>query len=258
MTETTAGAGVVAVQEQQASHRAAGGAGHAGRRRTRSWRARWAPDRRRAASGDAAAAEPTGRRRARREAAAPDAQAQPVPQVPQSPQELVPDRQGEGRGAGGEGPAPPSRPRSLPRITVVQGPCPRGPLSAAAAPSEGSVVTAAEGAQGGGGRPQRGQTVPPQGVPAERRCRCPRADSRHDRARDPLALPAVAPATGQGQSAGGAQAPQTGRRARRRWRPRRTGPSRAGRAHRVRTPARRGRPDAAHGRCSGCLAAGAP
>ncbi|MYW35240.1 PAS domain S-box protein, partial [Streptomyces sp. SID2119] len=38
--------------------------------------------------------------------------------------------------------------------------------AASSAPSEGSVVTAAEGAQGAG-RPQRGQTVPPQGVPVD-------------------------------------------------------------------------------------------
>ncbi|NED09001.1 hypothetical protein G3I55_46080, partial [Streptomyces sp. SID6648] len=40
------------------------------------------------------------------------------------------------------------------------------PSAAPGAPSEGAVVTAAENAQGGG-RPQLGQTVPPQGVPVD-------------------------------------------------------------------------------------------
>ncbi|MDF6043506.1 PAS domain-containing protein [Streptomyces sp. JH14] len=218
MTETTAGAGVVAVQEQQ-------GASGGGRRRAR----RASTDAflespvggtdAVAGSGDAAA-EPTGRRRARREAVAPDEQAQPVPQVPQSPQELVPDRQGEGSGRRRGRPSPAET--AEPSAQLAQGSQPsQGPgsalaLSAAAAPSEGSVVTAAEGAQGGGGRPQRGQTVPPQGVPAEMAVPVPAGGQPARQSNEnQLALPAVAPAAGQGQSEGGAQAQQTGRRARR-------------------------------------------
>ncbi|MFJ6854006.1 PAS domain-containing protein [Streptomyces sp. NPDC091271] len=102
-----------------------------------------------AESGDTAAAEPTGRRRARRES--------PAPQEQQREQDLTPHRLNEGSGR--------RRGRPSPAETVGE---PRQALAlpaAASAPSEGSVVTAAEGAQGGGGRPQRGQTVPPQGVP---------------------------------------------------------------------------------------------
>ncbi|MEV8226247.1 PAS domain-containing protein [Streptomyces sp. NPDC079167] len=100
-------------------------------------------------SGDTAAAEPTGRRRARREP--------PAAQEPQQEQDMTPHRLNEGSG----------RRRGRPSPAETGGE-PRQALAlpaAASAPSEGSVVTAAEGAQGGGGRPQRGQTVPPQGVP---------------------------------------------------------------------------------------------
>ncbi|MFJ4843044.1 PAS domain-containing protein [Streptomyces sp. NPDC088746] len=100
-------------------------------------------------SGDTAAAEPTGRRRARRES--------PAPQARQQEQDMTPPQRNEGSG----------RRRGRPSPAETGGE-PRQALAlpaAASAPSEGSVVTAAEGAQGGGGRPQRGQTVPPQGVP---------------------------------------------------------------------------------------------
>ncbi|MFG2593235.1 PAS domain-containing protein [Streptomyces sp. NPDC048438] len=102
-----------------------------------------------AESGDTAAAEPTGRRRARRES--------PAPQEQQQEQDMTPPQRNEGSG----------RRRGRPSPAETGGE-PRQALAlpaAASAPSEGSVVTAAEGAQGGGGRPQRGQTVPPQGVP---------------------------------------------------------------------------------------------
>ncbi|MFG2569637.1 PAS domain-containing protein [Streptomyces sp. NPDC048567] len=96
-----------------------------------------------AAPGDTGAAAPTGRRRARRAAPAPEA-----------PNELIPAQQvteGSGRRRGRPSPAETGAPGQALALP-------------AAAPSEGSVVTAAEGAQGG--RPQLGQTVPPQGVPA--------------------------------------------------------------------------------------------
>ncbi|MEW1615268.1 MULTISPECIES: PAS domain-containing protein [unclassified Streptomyces] len=181
--------------------------------------------------GDGPVAEPTGRRRARRDPAAPEEQAAP---------ELIPAQQSEGsgrrrgrpspaetgamgsgavgsgtagsgtagNGAAGNGPvsngpveiAPPSvGPASVGTSPVGSpsvGPTPVPPTGTgmpgggqggaqrqaqqqpqqpqrqalaltSAAPSEGSVVTAAEGAQGAGGRPQRGQTVPPQGVPVD-------------------------------------------------------------------------------------------
>ncbi|MFJ3090576.1 PAS domain-containing protein [Streptomyces sp. NPDC086838] len=99
------------------------------------------------AAGDTGAAAPTGRRRARRAAPAPEA----------APNELIPAQQaaeGSGRRRGRPSPAETGAPGQALALPP-------------AAPSEGSVVTAAEGAQGAGARPQRGQTVPPQGVPAE-------------------------------------------------------------------------------------------
>ncbi|MFJ9687003.1 PAS domain-containing protein [Streptomyces bacillaris] len=87
------------------------------------------------------------------------------------------------------------------------------------APSEGSVVTSAEGAQGAG-RPQRGQTVPPQGVPADPQQPVPPAGrrARHEGGDHRPALPALAAGsggtgmgTGQGQDqAPGAQGVQVG------------------------------------------------
>ncbi|MER5615813.1 PAS domain-containing protein [Streptomyces sp. NPDC002215] len=128
--------------------------------------------------GDTAAAEPTGRRRARREPVAQDAHGaesartegsgrrrgrpspaetgaqHSLPELPGSPES--PGSPEQGRGAG--------QALALPSASAAS--VPAAP-SAPSAPSEGSVVTAAEGAQGGGSRPQLGQTVPPQGVPAE-------------------------------------------------------------------------------------------
>ncbi|WP_406501304.1 PAS domain-containing protein [Streptomyces sp. NBC_01590] len=179
--------------------------------------------------GDTAAAEPTGRRRARREPGAQDERAVPGAQ----------DTQGGGSGRRRGRPSPaesgvqlPGSPGSPETPEQEQGagqalalPAASSP-SAASAPSEGSVVTAAEGAQGGGSRPQLGQTVPPQGVPAEGQLAVPVPAGGH-RARQgaehqgQLALPASAPdsAVGPASDAGSptpSQAPRpTGRRARR-------------------------------------------
>ncbi|WP_328720647.1 PAS domain-containing protein [Streptomyces sp. NBC_00247] len=139
-------------------------------------------------AGDAGA---TGRRRARRGPAAVEEQAQEALVPPPS--------EGSGRRRGRPSPAETApvpaqagpaqqagpTPQPVPGQQAVPVPAQAGPphrlpaaqarprgagqalaLPAAGnAPSEGSVVTAAEGAQGAG-RPQRGQTVPPQGVPA--------------------------------------------------------------------------------------------
>ncbi|MER5551398.1 PAS domain-containing protein [Streptomyces sp. NPDC002793] len=106
-------------------------------------------------SGDTAAGEPTGRRRARRAAEGAPEQDHAAEQDMTLPQRSEGSGRRRGRPSpaetGAESAAEPRQALALP--------------AAASAPSEGSVVTAAEGAQGGGGRPQRGQTVPPQGVP---------------------------------------------------------------------------------------------
>ncbi|MFI1223920.1 MULTISPECIES: PAS domain-containing protein [unclassified Streptomyces] len=120
------------------------------------------------APDDRPAGEPTGRRRARRGAAAPEEQ---------QAAELVPAQQGEGSGRRRGRPSPTEAAQdAVPRDTgnsvrQQQQPQPQRQAlaltSAPSAPSEGSVVTAAENAQGAGGRPQLGQTVPPQGVPVD-------------------------------------------------------------------------------------------
>ncbi|MFF4246106.1 PAS domain-containing protein [Streptomyces sp. NPDC001822] len=149
-----------------------------------------------AADGDTAAAEPTGRRRARRESAAPQEQ--------QPEAEMTPPQQGEGSGrrrgrpSPAESAAPVQEERSRQALAL--------PPAASTGASEGSVVTAAEGAQGGGGRPQLGQTVPPQGVPLGASGRTGRQGSPEQ-----PALPALAPAEApagpeQGQQAGGRRA----------------------------------------------------
>lgn len=179
---------------------------------------------------DTGAVEPTGRRRARRGTVTQEESAQQLQQGPQSPQGLVPaQQQGEGSGRRRGRPSPaeataapvqsPLPAQSTQSPQPGQGPGQALALPGAAAPSEGSVVTAAEGAQGGGGRPQRGQTVPPQGVPAEMPVSAGGHRTRQGN-ENQLALPAVAPAAGQGQSEGGPQQGQaqpqpTGRRARR-------------------------------------------
>ncbi|MEU1123311.1 PAS domain-containing protein, partial [Streptomyces sp. NPDC005899] len=145
-------------------------------------------------AGDTAAAEPTGRRRARR-AAAPDGQ-RPEHDV------ILPQQSGgSGRRRGRPSPAEtgPDAAAAEPRRALAL----PAAASSATAPSEGSVVTAAEGAQGGGGRPQRGRTVPPQGVPHE-------AQGRPEGGHQP-ALPALAsPEAPPQQSRTGQPAQQPG------------------------------------------------
>ncbi|MFE7625264.1 PAS domain-containing protein [Streptomyces sp. NPDC057509] len=179
-----------------------------------------------AAPGDTGASEPTGRRRARRAA--------PAPEV--APNELIPAQQAEGSGRRRGRPSPAEA--GAQAAAQVPGQALALP---SAAPSEGSVVTAAEGAQGGGGRPQRGQTVPPQGVAADAQVPVPAGGHRghrgHSGEENRLALPAAvnaveAPAPAAfsdlndgGHAAPGATAPvsespapapqPTGRRARR-------------------------------------------
>ncbi|WP_405389643.1 PAS domain-containing protein [Streptomyces sp. NBC_01102] len=154
-------------------------------------------------AGDTAAAEPTGRRRARREADSTQEQ---------QAQDVIPPQQGEGSGRRR------GRPSPAETGTEVRAEQPRQalalPAAASTTPSEGSVVTAAEGAQGGGGRPQRGQTVPPRGVPQEA------AQGMRTRpgGGNQAALPALASAESspQQQQQQGNQAQQSGaRRARR-------------------------------------------
>ncbi|MFD0344511.1 PAS domain-containing protein [Streptomyces sp. NPDC127117] len=200
------------------------------------------------ADGDTAAAEPTGRRRARREPAVPDVQ---VAENARS--------EGSGRRRGRPSPAETGAQHPVPGsaasdASASSAPSAGSPGSGAgqalalpaasapaspSAPSEGSVVTAAEGAQGGGSsRPQLGQTVPPQGVPAEGQIGVPvpagghrarqGAESRNQaQGQNQLALPASAsdsapaqvPAPDSASAAGSpvpSQAsPPTGRRARR-------------------------------------------
>ncbi|MGC5533191.1 PAS domain-containing protein [Streptomyces sp. SR-10] len=175
------------------------------------------------APDDRPAAEPTGRRRARRGPAAPEEQQAP---------ELIPAQQGEGSGRRRGRPSPAeAAPGTVPAVDAVREqpqPSQRGalaltsaPSSAPAAPSEGSVVTAAENAQSGG-RPQLGQTVPPQGVPMDPQQPVP-PTGRRARREDQPALPAL-PALPSGNSGtegvGGHSGPEQsqqpgGRRARR-------------------------------------------
>ncbi|MFD4232815.1 PAS domain-containing protein [Streptomyces sp. NPDC058542] len=143
------------------------------------------------APDDRPAAEPTGRRRARRGPAAPEEQQAP---------ELIPAQQGEGSGRRRGRPSPAeAAPGAVPADAAREQPQPpqRGALALtsapSAAPSEGSVVTAAENAQGGG-RPQLGQTVPPQGVPVDPQQPVPPTGRRARRDGEPgrPALPALA------------------------------------------------------------------
>ncbi|MFI7285304.1 PAS domain-containing protein [Streptomyces anulatus] len=172
---------------------------------------------------DRPAAEPTGRRRARRGPAAPGEQQAP---------ELVPAQQGEGSGRRRGRPSPAeAAPGTVPAdagSAVREQPQPpqRGalaltsaPSAVPAAPSEGSVVTAAENAQGGG-RPQLGQTVPPQGVPVDPQQPVPPTGRRARREGENLALPALASGNNGTEGNGGHPGPEQsqqpgGRRARR-------------------------------------------
>lgn len=158
------------------------------------------------------ASEPTGRRRARREASAHPAPESveapanaPAPDAA-GPHELGPAPQsgGSGRRRGRPSPAETGDPAGAGQQGPGHSPRQALALPAAAtppAPSEGSVVTAAEGAQGGGGRPQRGQTVPPQGVPAEAPTPVPAGGHRaHRGGENQLALPAAGSTGNAGNS----------------------------------------------------------
>ncbi|MFE6919054.1 hybrid sensor histidine kinase/response regulator [Streptomyces rubiginosohelvolus] len=170
------------------------------------------------AADDRPVAEPTGRRRARRGPAAPEEQQAP---------ELIPAQQGEGSGRRRGRPSPAEAALdSVPGTDAgnavrEQRPQPQrqalaltsAPSAAPGAPSEGAVVTAAENAQGGG-RPQLGQTVPPQGVPVDPQQPVPPTGRRARREGEPAALPALTSGNGNGGHPDPAQQPG-GRRARR-------------------------------------------
>ncbi|MFI7324577.1 PAS domain-containing protein [Streptomyces rubiginosohelvolus] len=168
-------------------------------------------------AGDRPVAEPTGRRRARRGPAAPEEQQAP---------ELIPAQQGEGSGRRRGRPSPAEAALDTAAGTgagttgnAVREQQPQrqalaltsAPSGAPGAPSEGAVVTAAENAQGGG-RPQLGQTVPPQGVPVDPQQPVPPTGRRARREGEPAALPALT--SGNGGHPDPAQQPG-GRRARR-------------------------------------------
>ncbi|MEV8363968.1 response regulator [Streptomyces niveus] len=141
-----------------------GGGGGGGRRRAR----RASTDAFLGAPGEEPAGEPTGRRRARTEATP---AADPAPEIPaQVPAQDSGDTSG-GAPGGGTGrrrgrPSPAEDASGVPvpgaEIAVSGPPAPAAPAPPAA--SEGSVVTAAEGARPNG-RAALGQAVPPQGVP---------------------------------------------------------------------------------------------
>ncbi|MFG2429809.1 PAS domain-containing protein [Streptomyces sp. NPDC048590] len=133
-----------------------------------------------------AAGEPTGRRRARREPEAAQEQ--------QHEQDVTAPRRSEGSGRRRGRPSP-AETDAAPAAADQ----PRQALAlpaAAPAASQGSVVTAAEGAQGA--RPQRGRTVPPQGVPQNPAARSGHQGSGHQVGGRP-ALPALASAEAPGR-----------------------------------------------------------
>ncbi|MFD4275168.1 PAS domain-containing protein [Streptomyces cyaneofuscatus] len=187
-----------------------------------------------AGPGDGPVAEPTGRRRARRGPAADEEQVVPElipaqqgegsgrrrgrPSPAESgPEGTVAAGVGGGGEAGGNGGAESGPPQiGPPQIASETGSPQTGSpqiaqqqaqqqpqrqalaltSAASSAPSEGSVVTAAEGAQGAG-RPQRGQTVPPQGVPVDPQQPVPPAGRRARREGEHRpALPALAAGSG--------------------------------------------------------------
>ncbi|MGW2179656.1 PAS domain-containing protein [Streptomyces sp. NPDC001732] len=132
-----------------------------------------------AGAGDTAAAEPTGRRRARRD---PEASGANDSQggIAYDPQELAAAQrtQGSGRRRGRPSPAESGAQIPLPAQllqTPEQGREPgagqpggrQAPGQALALPAAPDAVTVAEGPQGDDGRPQLGRAVPPQGVPGE-------------------------------------------------------------------------------------------
>ncbi|MFD6330848.1 PAS domain-containing protein [Streptomyces niveus] len=189
------------VQQEEApgstggSGRSTGGGGGGGRRRAR----RASTDAFLGAPGEEEpAGEPTGRRRARTEAApAPG----PAPEIPaQVPAQDSGDSSG-GASGGGTGrrrgrPSPAEDASGVPvpgaEIAVSGPPAPAAPAPPAA--SEGSVVTAAEGARPNG-RAALGQAVPPQGVPHGAQQEAVAAGSTGRRARHggQNALPALPP-----------------------------------------------------------------
>ncbi|WP_326694395.1 hybrid sensor histidine kinase/response regulator [Streptomyces sp. NBC_01766] len=138
---------------------------------------------------------PTGRRRARREEAGPGTDGRGTDST----------GAGDGTGAGGTGAGAP-----LPQASLPAGaPAPEnGPSDSGSgrrrgrtelpAPAEGSVVTAAENAQGtaqGPVRAQRGATVPPQGVPSDAHAPSGRRARRAEGMREiENARPALSPA----------------------------------------------------------------
>ncbi|MGW1187868.1 PAS domain-containing protein [Streptomyces sp. NPDC002559] len=124
--------------------------------------------------GDTAAAEPTGRRRARRGPEANDSQGGNA----YDPQELAAAQQTQGSGRRRGRPSPAESGARIPLpAQLLQSPEPgqepgagqsggqQAPGQALALPAAPSAVTADAGAQDGD-RPQLGRTVPPQGVPA--------------------------------------------------------------------------------------------
>ncbi|MFE3589035.1 PAS domain-containing protein [Streptomyces niveus] len=157
------------------------------------------------------AGEPTGRRRARTEAVpAPD----PAPEIPaQVPAQDSGDSSG-GASGGGTGrrrgrPSPAEDASGVPvpgaEIAVSGPPAPAAPTPPAA--SEGSVVTAAEGARPNG-RAALGQAVPPQGVPHGAQQEAVAAGTgRRARHGGQNALPALPP--GPSPTPAPAQAPAT-------------------------------------------------
>ncbi|MFE7466418.1 PAS domain-containing protein [Streptomyces sp. NPDC057499] len=189
--------------------------------------------------GSGAGVEPTGRRRARREPVQDE-------QALQTPVDAQDTQGGSGRRRGRPSPAEAGIQTGAQAGVQVSGTTPpQGTqqarpqaagqaLALPAAPAEGAVVTAAEGAQGGT-RPQLGQTVPPQGVPADGQVPVPAGGHRVPQGAEgqlalaaspsapapasvPVPAPAPVPQTPQiPRASQGPQTPQApqGRRARR-------------------------------------------
>ncbi|MEW1793503.1 PAS domain-containing protein [Streptomyces niveus] len=189
------------------------GGGGGGRRRAR----RASTDAFLGAPGEEPAGEPTGRRRARTEAApAPDPAPAPAPEIPaQVPAQDFGDSSG-GAPGGGTGrrrgrPSPAEDASGVPvpgaEIAVSGPPAPAAPAPPAA--SEGSVVTAAEGARPNG-RAALGQAVPPQGVPHGAQQEAVAAGTgRRARHGGQNALPALPPGPSPTQAPAQAPAPAT-------------------------------------------------
>ncbi|MFD3525047.1 PAS domain-containing protein [Streptomyces sp. NPDC058653] len=164
--------------QQEAAQGSTGGSGRSGGGRRRARRA--STDAFLGAPGEEPAGEPTGRRRARTEAA-PDAgpaSGQMPGQVPGQVSVPAQDSGATGGGAPGggtgrrrgrpspaeSGAGPVPGPGAELAVSAPPAPAPPAPPALSPAASEGSVVTAAEGAHPNG-RAAFGQAVPPQGVP---------------------------------------------------------------------------------------------